>query len=339
MKIDASLMFDPVMVGEMAAEMERAGFDGAYTFEGKSDPFIALTAAAMRTQRLELMTSIAVAFARSPMNLAYIGNDLQMLSGGRFILGLGSQVKAHIERRFSMPWGKPVTRMREMVLAIRAIWASWQTGERLNFEGEYYRHTLMSPVFTPAPNPHGAPKIFIAGVGPVMTELAGEVGDGYFVHPFNTGQSLRELSLAAIARGLAKAGRPRDQFSVSVQVVTATGLDEQEMAQSVAAARNQIGFYASTPAYLPILECHGWEGLQREAHALVRANQWAELAGLIDDDILRTFAAVGTPAEVAAQMAERYRGIADRISPVVYQPKLELLSTLRREIHRAVNTA
>ena len=338
MKIDASLMFDPVKVGEMAAEMEKAGFDGAYTFEGKSDPFIALTAAAMRTGRLELLTSIAVAFARSPMNLAYIGNDLQTLSGGRFTLGLGSQVKAHIERRFSMPWGKPVTRMREMVLAIRAIWHSWQTGERLHFEGEYYRHTLMSPVFAPAPNPHGAPKIFIAGVGPVMTELAGEVGDGYFVHPFNTEQSLRELSLAAIARGLEKAGRPRDRFSVSVQVVTATGLNEQEMEQSVAAARNQIGFYASTPAYLPILECHGWEGLQREANALVRSNQWGELTSLIDDDILRTFAVVGTPAEVAAQMAQRYRGIADRISPVVYQPNLELLSTLRREIHRAMNT-
>jgi probable F420-dependent oxidoreductase len=335
MKIDASLMFDPLRVGEMAADIEKAGFDGAYTFEGKSDPFISLSAAVMRTQRLELMTSIAVAFARNPMSLAYIGNDLQNLSQGRFILGLGSQVKAHIERRFSMPWGKPVTRMREMVLAIKAIWQSWQTGERLKFEGEYYQHTLMSPVFSPPPNPHGTPRIFIAGVGPAMTELAAEVGEGYFVHPFHTAHSLRELSLAAISRGLEKAGKPRDQFSVSVQVVTATGLNEQDMEQAIASARNQLGFYASTPAYLPILQCHGWEELQQEANALVRANKWTELASLIDDDILHTFAVVGTPSEVAEQMVQRYRGVVDRISPVIYQPNLELLAAMRREIHQA----
>jgi probable F420-dependent oxidoreductase len=335
MKIDASLMFDPLRVGEMAADIEKAGFDGAYTFEGKSDPFISLSAAVMRTQRLELMTSIAVAFARNPMSLAYIGNDLQNLSQGRFILGLGSQVKAHIERRFSMPWGKPVTRMREMVLAIKAIWQSWQTGERLKFEGEYYQHTLMSPVFSPPPNPHGTPRIFIAGVGPAMTELAAEVGEGYFVHPFHTAHSLRELSLAAISRGLEKVGKPRDQFSVSVQVVTATGLNEQEMEQAIASARNQLGFYASTPAYLPILQCHGWEELQQEANALVRANKWTELASLIDDDILHTFAVVGTPSEVAEQMVQRYRGVVDRISPVIYQPNLELLAAMRREIHQA----
>lgn len=336
MKIDASLMFDPVRVGEMSAEVEHAGFDGAYTFEGKSDPFIPLAAAALRTERLELMTSIAVAFSRNPMNLAYIGNDLQTLSGGRFTLGLGSQVKAHIERRFSMPWGKPVSRMRDMVLAIKAIWQSWQAGGPLNYEGEYYRHTLMSPVFAPPPNPHGAPKIFIAGVGPVMTELAAEVAEGYFVHPFNTSHSLHELSLVALARGLQKAGKPRDQFTISAQVVTATGLNEQEIVQAVAAARNQIAFYASTPAYLPILQCHGWEGLQREANALARAGKWAEMAALIDDDMLRTFAAVGTPAQVAAQIVQRYRGVADRISPVVYQPTIELLAALRREIQQAL---
>ncbi len=339
MKIDASLMFDPVQVGEMAAAIEQAGFDGAYTFEGQSDPFISVAAAAMRTQRLELMTSIAVAFARNPMNLAYLGNDLQNLSGGRFILGLGSQVKAHIERRFSMPWGKPVTRMREMVLAVKAIWDSWQTGEPLKFEGEYYRHTLMSPVFSPQPNRHGVPRIFIAGVGPVMTELAGEVAEGYFVHPFNTARSLRELSLAAISRGLEKAGKPRDEFSVSVQVVTATGLDEEELEQAVASARNQIGFYASTPAYLPILHCHGWEALQQDANALVRAGNWSDLNALIDDEILRTFAVVGTPAEVASQMVQRYGDTVDRVSPVVYSPNLPLLTELRRQMDRAFTAA
>ena len=335
MKVDASLMFDPVMVGKMSASIEKAGFDGAYTFEGQSDPFIALTAAAMRTQKLDLMTSIAVAFARNPMNLAYIGNDLQNLSGGRFILGLGSQVKAHVERRFSMPWGKPVTRMREMVLAIKTIWDSWQTGEKLNFEGEYYQHTLMSPVFAPQPNPYGVPKIFIAGVGPVMTELAGEVAEGYFVHPFNTAKSLGELSLAAVSRGLEKAGKSREDFSVSVQVVTATGLNDEELEGSIAAARNQIGFYASTPAYLPILKCHGWEGLQEDANTLVRKGDWGGLANLINDDILNTFAVVGTPSEVAAGMAERYGGRVDRISPVIYAPKLDLMKQLCDEIKAA----
>lgn len=205
MKIDSSLMFEPTKVGAMAAQLEEAGYDGAYTFEGQSDPFISVAAAAMNTEKMELMTSIAVAFARNPMNLAYLGNDLQNLSGGRFILGLGAQVKAHIERRFSMPWSKPASRMREMVLAINTIWDCWQTGEKLKFEGEFYSHTLMPPMFSPGPNEHGVPKIFIAGVGPLMTEVAAEVGDGYFLHPFNTAKSMEELSLAAIDRGLARA--------------------------------------------------------------------------------------------------------------------------------------
>lgn len=336
MKIDSSLMFDPVRVGAMAAQLEEAGFDGAYTFEGKSDPFISVAAAAMHTQRMELMTSIAVAFARNPMSLAYLGNDLQSLSGGRFILGLGAQVKAHIERRFCMPWSKPAARMREMVRAIRAIWDCWQTGAALQFEGEFYRHTLMSPVFAPAPNEHGVPKIFIAGVGPVMTEVAAEVGDGYFVHPFNTRKSMDELSLAAIARGLDRAGRSRDDYSVAAQVMTATGLTDESMAAAIDSARNQIAFYASTPAYIPVLECHGWEALHTEARQMTREGRWAELANLVDDDMLHTFAAVGTPKEVAATIVERYTGKADRVSPVVYQPDLELLTVLREEIVSAL---
>jgi probable F420-dependent oxidoreductase len=336
MKIDGSLMFDPVQVGGMAAQLEEAGFDGAYTFEGQSDPFITLAAAAMNTKELELMTSIAVAFSRNPMSLAYLGNDLQNLSGGRFTLGLGAQVKAHIERRFSMPWSKPASRMREMVLAINAIWDSWQTGEKLKFEGEFYQHTLMSPIFSPGPNEHGKPKIFIAGVGPVMTEVAAEVGDGYFLHPFNTSDSMDQLSLAAIDRGLAKAGKNRDDYCVSAQVVTATGLDEESMQAAVASARNQIAFYASTPAYLPVLECHGWEGLQPEANNMIRENKWMELAELIDDDILNTFAVVGSPKEVAGKIATRYSGKVDRISPVVYSPDIPLLTELRKEIAAAV---
>lgn len=336
MKIDSSLMFDPVKVGEMAAKLENEGFDGAYTFEGQSDPFISVAAAAMQTQKMDLMTSIAVAFARNPMNLAYLGNDLQNLSGGRFILGLGAQVKAHIERRFSMPWSKPASRMREMVLAIQAIWDCWQTGERLKFEGEFYQHTLMSPIFSPGPNEHGAPKIFIAGVGPLMTEVAAEVGDGYFMHPFNTEKSMDELSLAAVGRGLEKSNKDRADFCVAAQVMTATGLDEKSMQEAIASAKNQIAFYASTPAYLPILECHGWEGLQPEANRLTREGNWLELANLVDDDMLHTFAVVGSPVEVATQIAKRFKGKADRISPIVYQPDLPLLAALQKEISAAV---
>jgi probable F420-dependent oxidoreductase len=336
MKIDSSLMFEPAKVGPMAAQLEDSGYDGAYTFEGQSDPFISVAAAAMSTRKMELMTSIAVAFSRNPMNLAYLGNDLQNLSQGRFILGLGAQVKAHIERRFSMPWGKPASRMREMVLAIKTIWDCWQTGEKLRFEGEFYQHTLMSPIFSPQPNEYGVPPIFIAGVGPVMTEVAAEVGEGYFMHPFNTAKSMDELSLEAIGRGLSKAGKAREDYTVSAQVITATGLDEQSMESAIASARNQIAFYASTPAYLPVLQCHGWEGLQAEANQLSREGKWMELAGLIDDDILRTFAVVGTPSEVAQQISERFKGKVDRISPVVYQPDVPLLTELRSQISAAL---
>lgn len=336
MKIDTSLMFDPSKVADMAGELERAGFDGAYTFEGQSDPFIGLAAAALRTERMALMTAIAVAFARNPMNLAYLANDLQTLSKGRFILGLGTQVKAHIEKRFNMPWSKPARRMREMVLAIRAIWHCWQTGEKLKFEGEFYRHTLMSPVFSPPPNPYGVPPIFVAGIGPAMTEVAGEVGDGYFVHPFNSQRSLADLSLKALERGLAKAGARRENFQIAAQVITATGLDEQSMQQAVFSARSQIAFYASTPAYLPVLQCHGWEDLQSKAGQLAAQGKWMDMANLVDDEMLHTFAVVGTPQEVAREITARYRGKVDRISPVAYQPDTQLLAALLQELRSAL---
>lgn len=335
MKIDSSLMFEPVKVKTMAPELEAAGFDGAYTFEGQSDPFISVAAAAMTTRKMELMTSIAVAFARNPMSLAYLGNDLQNLSEGRFILGLGAQIKAHIERRFSMPWSKPASRMREMVQAIRAIWDCWENDTKLDFQGEFYQHTLMTPMFVPPKSEYGAPPIYIAGVGPLMTEVAAEVGDGYFVHPFSTARSLDELSLSAVSRGLEKAGKSREDFSVAVQVITATGLDEQTMEQSVFGARSQIAFYASTPAYLPVLQCHGWDDLHVEAKRLSKEGKWMEMAGLIDDEILNTIAVVGTPSEIAAKIAERFSGKADRVSPVAYAPDVELLAAMCQEI-RAV---
>ncbi|MCL4104535.1 UNVERIFIED_CONTAM: hypothetical protein GTU68_047497 [Idotea baltica] len=332
MKIDGSLMFDPITVGPMATELEGAGFDGAYTFEGQSDPFISIAAAAMTTEKMELMTAIAVAFARNPMSLAYLGNDLQNLSQGRFILGLGSQIKAHIERRFSMPWSKPAARMREMVLAIKAIWRSWETGERLNFEDEFYSHTLQNPMLTPPANPFGSPRIFVAGVGPLMTKVAAEVSDGYFMHPFNTARSMDELSLVAISDGLSLAGKSRDNFEISAQVITATGLDEESLQAAIFSAKSQIAFYSSTPAYAPVLKCHGWEGVQLEANRLSKEGKWMEMSELVTDEMLETFAAVGTPEKVAEQIAQRFKGKVDRISPVVYQPDMALMAKLRQEI-------
>jgi len=336
MKIDSSLMFEPVKVREMAPQLEAAGFDGAYTFEGQSDPFIGVSAAAMTTQKMQLMTSVAIAFARNPMNLAYLANDLQNLSGGRFILGLGAQIKAHIERRFSMPWGKPAPQMREMVQAIRAIWHSWETGERLNFEGQYYQHTLLTPMFVPPKSKYGMPPIYIAGVGPIMTQVAAEVGDGYFLHPFSTEKSLNELSLAGIERGLAKAGKSRADFNVAAQVITATGLDEETMEQSIFGARSQIAFYASTPAYKPVLECHGWEDLHLEANRLSKEGKWMEMAELVDDEVLNTIAVVGTPKEVAVKIAQRFKGKVERISPVAYAPDVELLAAMCSEIRAVI---
>ncbi len=328
MKIDTSLMFDPVKVASMAAELEQAGFDGAYSFEGQNDPFVALTAAAMTTKKMDLMTFIAVAFARNPMSLAYLSNDLQLLSEGRFILGLGTQVKAHIERRFSMPWGKPVTRMREIVRATKTILDSGQTGERLKFEGEYYQHTLMNPTFSPQPNPYGVPKIYMAGVGPRMTEAAAEVADGYFVHPFHSAQSFAELSMPALQRGLDSAGKARADFDISAQVVTATGFDEEQLQTAIFSARNQIAFYGSTPAYKPVLEVHGWEHMQQQWSDMARAGQWMEMAASVSDEMLETFAVVGKPEDVAKQMKARCEGKMERLSPVVYQPDTQLLTVL-----------
>ncbi len=230
MKIDAAILDQNLAsVGDTARKLERLGcYDGAFSFEGPHDPFFPLVLAAEATDRLELCTAIAVAFARSPMLLANIGYDLQQLSRGRFILGLGSQIRPHIQNRFSMPWSKPAERMRELVLAIREIWHCWNEGGRLDFRGEFYTHTLMTPFFNPGANPFGNARIFLAGVGPRMTEVAGEVADGFFVHPFQTAESLRETTLPALDRGLAKSGRSRENFEISCQVMIVSGENDEE---------------------------------------------------------------------------------------------------------------
>ncbi len=338
MKIDASLMFDPVRNGAMAAELEALGFDGVYSFEGQSDAFMSLAPAAMSTSRMDLMTSVAIAFVRSPMNIAYLANDLQMMSGGRFILGLGTQVKAHVERRFSMPWSKPAARMRETVQALRAIWQSWETGEKLDFQGEFFTHNLMPPTFSPGRSEYGAPPVYIAGVGPLMTQVAAEVGDGYFIHPFHTQESFAQLSLPALHRGLEISGRSRDDLVISAQVVTAVGDDKETLEQALFSARSQLAFYASTPAYKPVLEVHGWEHLQPELQSMSREGKWLEMAALVDDEMLHTFAVSGSVEEVSRQLVARCHGAVDRVSPVIYQPDAELLGRLVAGIRNAVES-
>jgi probable F420-dependent oxidoreductase len=314
MLVDGIIGFDPSGVIETARLAEQVGYDALWTAEVNHDPFFPLVRAADNTERLGLGTAIAVAFARSPMTLAVAANDLQAQSKGRFLLGLGSQIKPHIEKRFSMPWSHPAPRMREMVLAIRAIWASWADGTKLAFRGEFYRHTLMTPMFDPGPNPFGNPPIFVAGVGEQMTEVAGEVGDGFLAHPFGTDRYIREVTLPALERGLAKAGKARADVQVSYQGMVVTGADEAGFAAAAQAAKTQLAFYGSTPAYRPVLELHGWGGLQTELNTLSKRGQWEAMADLFDDEMLRTFAVVGELDQIAGLVRSRFDGLIDRFS-------------------------
>jgi probable F420-dependent oxidoreductase len=317
MKVDASIGIEMATAGRNAAEAEAAGYSGVWGSETSHDPFLPLVLAAEHTENIELGTSIAVAFARNPMLLANIGWDMQAYSGGRFLLGLGSQIKPHITKRFSMPWSHPAPRMREMILAIRAIWDCWLNGTKLEFRGEFYSHTLMTPFFAPPPEQLagiGPPKIFLAGVGEVMTEVAGEVCDGFISHGFSTERYLREVSIPALERGRAKAGKTMEGFEIVAPGFVVTGGDEAEMATATAGTRQQIAFYGSTPAYRGVLDLHGWGGLQEELNTLSKQGQWVEMGGLIDDEILNTFAVVAEPEGVAPEMHRRYADAVQRMS-------------------------
>ncbi|MGH9067119.1 MAG: LLM class F420-dependent oxidoreductase, partial [Acidimicrobiales bacterium] len=284
--------FDLGGVGPAAAGAEAVGYDGVWSPETGHDPFLPLTIAAEHTETLELGTGIAVAFARNPMNLAMVANDLQAYSKGRFLLGLGSQIKPHIEKRFSMPWSHPAPRMRELILAMRAIWRSWHEGEALAFRGEFYTHTLMTPFFDPGPNPYGPPKVLLAAVGGRMTEVAGEVADGILVHGFTTEAYLRQVTMPALSRGMARSGRRREDFQVSYPGFVVTGTTDEEMAEAAKGVRAQIAFYGSTPAYRPVLELHGWGDLQTELNTLSKQGRWAEMGDLVTDEMLEAFAVV-----------------------------------------------
>ncbi len=314
MIIDGSVPSDMEHIASAAKAQEAAGYDGVWVAETSHDPFLPLAIAAEHTDRLQLGTSIAVAFARSPMTLAATANDLQRFSKGRFILGLGSQIKPHIEKRFSMPWSHPAPRMREFVLAMRAIWACWNNDDPLKFEGEFYKHTLMTPFFNPGPNPFGIPKVMLAGVGEMMTEVAGEVCDGFIAHGFTTERYLREVSLAAIDRGMAKSGRKRADFQISLPAFVVTGTNDETMEAAATGTRQQIAFYGSTPAYRGVLELHGWGDLQTELNGLSKRGEWKQMGELITDDILEAFAVVAPISQVPTQLKQRFNGAADRLS-------------------------
>ena len=318
MKIDAALMSsDFTKSGEVAANLERQGFAAAWGFEGPHDPFFPIALAAQKTQRLELGTAIAVAFARNPMICAGIGWDLQTLSEGRFSLGLGTQIRPHIEKRFSQPWSKPAARMREFILAIRAIWNTFTTGERLDFRGEFYTHTLMTPVFNPGPNPFGPPKLFVSGVGPKMVEVVGEVADGFFVHPFHSPAFLESETLPALERGLATAGRDRQSISISCQTIVAIGSNDEEIAAARQKAKGQISFYGSTPAYKGVLDHHGYNNVQPVLNRMSKEGRWLEMINEIDDDLFDILGVSGTPAEAGEKLAKR-NAFAQRTTLMLY---------------------
>jgi probable F420-dependent oxidoreductase len=303
--------------GDLARDIEAAGYSGLWVGETNREPFLPLALAAEHTERIELGTSVAVAFARSPMTVANAGWDLQGYSGGRFRLGLGSQIQAHIEKRFSMPWSQPAARMREFIAALHAIWDCWQDGTKLDFRGEFYQHTLMTPFFNPGPCEFGRPPVFLAAVGDLMTEVAGEMADGLFVHGFCTERYLREHILPTLDRGRARRSAP-GAFEIAYPAFVVVGETEEELASADKAVRKQIAFYGSTPAYRKVLDLHGYGELQTELNLLSKRGEWDAMGNLIDDTLLDAFAVVGAPSAVAAGLQQRYGDVVDRIS--LYMP-------------------
>jgi len=311
-KVNAALISDLASVPEAMRSIEEIGYDAAFSAEINNDPFFPLLLAAHHSERVGLMTAVAVAFARNPMIVANVAHDLQQYSAGRFRLGLGSQIEPHITKRYSMPWSRPAARMREFVLALRAIWECWYEGKKLEFRGEFYGHTLMTPMFTPTCTEFAPPPVMIAGVRPRMTEVAGEVADGLVAHGFTTERYLREATLPALERGLAKAGRRREDFEVSAPIIVITGSDEAAFAQSREIVKMQLAFYGSTPAYRPVLDLHGWGDLHPELNRLSKQGKWQEMGELLDDEFLATFTIVAeNPGDVPALFAERYGELID----------------------------
>ena len=304
---------------EEAVAFEQMGLDAAWTFEASHDPFLPLVLAADRTQSIKLGTAIAVAFARNPMTCAVTAWDLQRLSKGRFILGLGTQIKPHITRRYSEPWSKPAARMREYIMALHAIWDNFQTGTKLDFKGEFYTHSLMTPAFSPGPLSVPKPPVYVAGVGPKLVTVVGEVADGFFVHPFHTPDYMINETLPELTKGAKSVGRSVDEIIVACLTIVAMGRNDEEVARARTKAASQLAFYGSTPAYSGVLDFHGYENLQPELNRLSKQGEWLKMTQIIDDDLIDLLCISGTPSEVGTKLRER-NSFADRSTMMFYGP-------------------
>jgi probable F420-dependent oxidoreductase len=318
MKIDGPFYAQLDGAAQEARRLADIGYDGVYTLEGSWDPFLPLVLASQSAPELDLATGIAVAFPRNPMHIAYQAWDLHKYSKGKFMLGIGSQIKTHIEKRFGTPFDPPARRMREYILAVKAIFDCWQNGTRLAFDGEFYRHTLMTPMFNAGPLEYGPPPILLGALGPKMTEVAGEVADGLIVHPFNSMPFLTGHAMPAVERGLEKGGRAREDFILQVNAIVITGETEAQRQAATDSVKSLLGFYASTPAYRPPMEAVGYGDLQPELNRLSKEGAWDVLAQHIDDDFIEAFTTRGTPDEIAPKLREKYGHLADRLA--IYAP-------------------
>jgi len=328
--LDIQLDARPDLAVDRARELAGTGIAGLFTFEGPHDVFLPLAAAAAAGVDTDLMTNVAIAMPRSPMHLANTAYDLQLMSGGRFRLGLGSQIKPHIEKRYGATWSPPAARMREIVLAVKAILGSWQDGTPLRFEGEHTRHTLMPPTFVPGPNPYGVPPVLLGALGPVMTRTAAEVADGLLVMPFHSHRHFRSRTLPAVDEGLARSGRRREDFSILPQAIVAMGRTDAELQAASVGVRGLLAFYGSTPAYVPVLEAEGWADVQPSLNALSKTGDFGSMFELVTDDMLETLAVRGTPEECAAELGRRFGDVADRVCCYFpgYEPPLAQVADL-----------
>jgi probable F420-dependent oxidoreductase len=315
MKIDGGLMSSDLReVGRLAAYAEAQGYDGVWTAEAGHDPYLPAAIAATTTERVTIGTNIAVAFPRSPLVHAQIAWDLQAASRGRFILGLGTQVKGHNERRYSTPWGAPGPRLREMIQLIRHIWDVWQHGTKPGFAGKYYQFSLMTPFFSPPPLEWPRIPIYIAGVNPYMCRLVGELADGFHVHPFHSVKYIREVVLPNLEAGLRKSGRKRTDVSLATSAFVITGKNRDEIERAKGAVRQQLAFYASTRTYSGVLEVHGWGDTCQRLNEKAAQGDWGGMGELITDEMLAVYAVEGVYDDVPALLHKKYDGLLDRLA-------------------------
>ncbi len=336
MKVHLQVSGSPTEAGASAADIAATGADGLFTFEGQHDVFFPLLIAAGATG-LELMTNVAIAPPRSPLHLAHAAYDLQLYSGGRFRLGLGSQVRTHIEKRYGSRWERPAARMAETVAAIKAVFAAWEGRESLNFRGEFFTHTIMAPNFNPGPNPFGPPPVLLGALGPIMTRTAAQVADGLLVMPFNSARHFTERTIPAVGEGLHRSDRSIRDFQIIAQAMVAVGRDEADLAAATDGVASLISFYGSTPAYLPVLEAEGWTHIQPELNALSKQGRFAEMRRLITDPMVARIGIVGTPEECAQQIVARFGDHAAEVCCYFpgYTPRSADVADLIGALHQA----